>query len=194
MAREGKLAKTLSLWFKSSSIDGIGHAGRARNYVTRSMWIMVFMAGISITVFHLYWILQEYGENEVRTTILLSPESEVTFPSLTVCNVNRIHCSNLKRVLREAICSYEYIVYEYPIIYDDYEIFNVNCSDFPPRYIVEDSMEAWFIIDTLASIYSLTFCYLPDGYILDAYDTVVNNKMYSNSRTQIINNSLLLSV
>ena len=57
---------------------------------------------------------------------------QVTFPSVTVCNMNRIHCGNLRKILENAYCGeislddttledLEYYLYEYDMI-------KFNCS------------------------------------------------------------------
>ena len=51
--------------------------GRARNPVTRSMWVLILFIGIIATTYHLYWIIIEYYNYEVRTTIMLSPTPKV---------------------------------------------------------------------------------------------------------------------
>ena len=70
--------ESIRFWFEASSIDGIGQAGRARNPLTRSMWVLILLVGIAATAYHLYWILIEYHDFQVRTTILLSPRPKVS--------------------------------------------------------------------------------------------------------------------
>ena len=73
------LTELLSEWFQSSSIDGIGHAGRARNRCTRILWVIVLMAGLGVTLYHIYYILHEYYHYPIRTTMALSTEKKVRF-------------------------------------------------------------------------------------------------------------------
>ena len=54
------------------------NSGRARNPVTRSMWVLILLVGLSATAYHLYWILIEYYSYEVRTSILLSTSPKVS--------------------------------------------------------------------------------------------------------------------
>ena len=54
------------------------NSGRARNPVTRSMWVLILLVGLSATAYHLYWILIEYYTYEVRTSILLSTSPKVS--------------------------------------------------------------------------------------------------------------------
>ena len=85
--------ESIRFWFEASSIDGIGQAGRARNPVTRSMWVLILLVGIAATAYHLYWILIEYHDYEVRTTILLSPRPKVskfTTPLIKYCQACQI--------------------------------------------------------------------------------------------------------
>ena len=64
-------------WFQSSSIDGIGHAGRARNRCTRILWIIVLLVGLGVTSYHIYYILHEYYHHPIQTTMALSSEKKV---------------------------------------------------------------------------------------------------------------------
>ena len=64
-------------WFQSSSIDGVGHAGRARNRCTRVLWVIVLLVGLALTIYHIYYILHEYYHRPIRTTVALSSEKKV---------------------------------------------------------------------------------------------------------------------
>ena len=97
----------------------------------------------------------------------------MTFPSVTVCNVNRVHCGNLKNVLRQAFCAYEEIIYEYPLIYDDFDINAIDCSTVNTK-LVENIQHPEVFIWALADLYWLTNCYVPDGYVQDAYDIIAD--------------------
>ena len=64
-------------WFQSSSIDGVGHVGRARNRCTRVLWVTVLLVGLALTIYHIYYILHEYYHRPIRTTVALSSEKKV---------------------------------------------------------------------------------------------------------------------
>ena len=64
-------------WFQSSSIDGVGHAGRARNRCTRILWVIVLLVGLGVTIYHIYYILHEYYHHPIQTTMALSSEKKV---------------------------------------------------------------------------------------------------------------------
>ena len=84
--------EALIYWLQNSSIDGFGHVGRARNPATRFLWVLVLIGGVIATIFHLYWIVHEFYQRDVRSTILLSPTSEVR-------HLNKVIIFNAKKVL-----------------------------------------------------------------------------------------------
>lgn len=71
------LTETVLYWLQNSSIDGLGHAGRARSSVSQVMWMVLVVVGISGTVYNIYYVLYDYFLYEVRASILLSTSAKV---------------------------------------------------------------------------------------------------------------------
>ncbi len=55
----------------------------------------LFLGGLFLTMEGLYTIVSEANSYPVVTTTQLVTRSTVTFPAVTVCNLNRINCANL---------------------------------------------------------------------------------------------------
>ncbi len=88
-------------WF--ASFTSIG--GLSQNFASKGLaklyWLILFLIGFYFTVSGLVSVLVEYSQHEVLTEITIGHNYEVPFPSVTICNVNRVHCGNLNKVIMD---------------------------------------------------------------------------------------------
>ena len=75
----------------------------------------------------------------------------MTFPSVTVCNENRVHCENLNNYLTKLYCNADNFDY----YWDD----PLDCSNIPKIEIPSKN-----VIDALIELHTITHCDLPEGY------------------------------
>ena len=95
----------------------------------------------------------------------------MTFPSVTVCNENRIHCGNLNALLTKLYCQ------EGHFPSDWYEEENYNCHQYRGDAGAKNKVGKQVIL-TLIEVHSLTHCDLPMGYYY--WDEHIVDRMVSN--------------
>lgn len=92
----GKLVwRTSSDYIRESSIAGLSHAAKSRNFLQWAYWMVIFTVGFGLTVRSIIDIIADFYTHPVSTISDLRHENSVTFPAITVCNLNRINCLNL---------------------------------------------------------------------------------------------------
>ena len=93
----------------------------------------------------------------------------MTFPSVTLCNANRIHCGNLQKLLRKAYCN-EHIQLDETVA-EDLEYYmnedgfmDENCSDTYNLNHQSWEIDSSDIVAILIELYAMTYCSVPDGF------------------------------
>ena len=56
------------------------------------MWLAVFSALAGTTIHGIYNVLYNYYQYEVITSSDISRETQIPFPAITVCNINKVYC------------------------------------------------------------------------------------------------------
>ena len=95
---------------------------------------------------------------------------------MTLCNANRIHCGNLRKLLKNAYCAripldditannLDELLYEY-------DTMEVNCEQFNSkgdlnRYTTTKSSE---VLTVLVELYEMTYCSASDGFYSEDED------------------------
>ena len=97
----GILWGTWDDFWQETSISGASNAGKAkgRPYIRRICWILIFGIFFGLTVFNVAKQFVEYYEYPVNYEVYVTHKDQVPFPSVTVCNQNRVHCGNLKMAI-----------------------------------------------------------------------------------------------
>ena len=81
---------------------------------------------------------------------------QVTFPSVTVCNENRIHCGNLNALLTKLYCQEGH----FPSDWNE-----EDCNLY--HNVATNSKVGKDVIDILIELHALTHCELPLGYFMN---------------------------
>ncbi|TRY69119.1 hypothetical protein TCAL_04115, partial [Tigriopus californicus] len=88
-------------WFLTfTTIGGLSHFQGTNWYVSKAMWIVLFFIGIIATTSQIYFVLINYYEYNVITSVTNDEAQTMNFPAVTICNANRVHCGNLKDLIR----------------------------------------------------------------------------------------------
>ena len=74
----------VSSFLESSTIHGLTFIATGKKYV-RLFWMLVVIAGFTVSGFLIHASLQSWAESPVKTTIETMPITEMTFPKVTVC-------------------------------------------------------------------------------------------------------------
>ena len=67
--------------------------------VFRVIWWILFGAGLAGTLYQVFSLALAIREFKVVTTIEISREDAIEFPSMTFCNKNRVHCGHLLKTI-----------------------------------------------------------------------------------------------
>ncbi len=76
-------------YMKGSSIAGLSHAANSRSPTRAFYWLLIFVAGLALTVRSLYVLIDDFLEYPVITSSHLTTKPAVSFPAVTICNINR---------------------------------------------------------------------------------------------------------
>lgn len=85
-------------FWQETSISGASNAGKAKGlpYIRRLCWMAIFGIFFGLTIFNVAKQFVEFYQYPVNYEVYVTHDDQVTFPSVTVCNQNRVHCGNLK--------------------------------------------------------------------------------------------------
>ena len=98
---------------------------------------------------------------------------QVTFPSVTVCNENRIHCGNLNALLTQLYCQEGHFPADW---------INEDCNHYHNN-IATNNKVGKDVIDILIEVHALTHCELPLGYF---WDEQIVDQMVSKENHQLL--------
>ena len=88
------------LWFyKFTSIGGLVQIRSADNRHAKYIWIALFVIGFVMTIWGVHFSIQNYIEYRSVTTVSKNYKTLLTFPSVTICNLNVVHCGNLHAMI-----------------------------------------------------------------------------------------------
>ena len=93
----GEKTKNVWKWFvEFCSIGGFTQARDSDNKVSTLVWTILFLAGFGLTLNGLVTMILFFLEyNSTMNVELAHNSSGMIFPSVAVCNQNRIHCGHL---------------------------------------------------------------------------------------------------
>ncbi|XP_067000080.2 amiloride-sensitive sodium channel subunit alpha-like [Anabrus simplex] len=86
--------------FSASSVPGLPTIARASGFSV-ALWAVLLLAGIMLTGRDVYTVTAQYLNFPVLTAVTLDQAAALPFPAVTVCNLNRVHCTNLRRMAAE---------------------------------------------------------------------------------------------
>ena len=70
-----------------------------RNMIFRFSF-QVFIVGICLTGFGVINTVRDYLSYPVMTKVSVREEDNVDFPAVTICNLNRVNCENLRATIQ----------------------------------------------------------------------------------------------
>ena len=90
-----KIIKVLTYGYGFTSVAGISQSRASDCRIHKYLWILAFIVGSSFTTYQVYNALLTYKKHNTETSITLKNKVKLDFPSVTVCNQNRVHCRHL---------------------------------------------------------------------------------------------------
>ena len=95
------ILKTWRDYLKVTTIPGLQNVHNASGWLASCIWTFLFVVGFACTVKDVYTNTAEYLAYPVITSMTMDQVVAIQFPSVTVCNLNRIHCANLRKLVAE---------------------------------------------------------------------------------------------
>ena len=89
----------ISWFYKFTSIGGITHVRESDSKIAKKFWTALFLIGCIMTIWGVKISIENYMEYRSVTTVSKEYKSLLTFPSVTICNLNRVHCGNLNEMI-----------------------------------------------------------------------------------------------
>ena len=90
-----KILKVLTYGYGFTSVAGISQSRVSDCRIHKYLWILAFIVGSSFTTYQVYNALLTYKKHNTETSITLKNKVQLDFPSVTICNQNRVHCRHL---------------------------------------------------------------------------------------------------
>ena len=107
----------------NTGIAGLNNAGKSREKIRRAIWMIIFIGGLVGTLHSTVVVVQDMLAFPVDTTVTISRQDnvisviwgicnnsdinllilQINFPSVTVCNQNRIDCSKLSSIIKACV-------------------------------------------------------------------------------------------
>ena len=81
--------RTTVRYMRGSFISGLSHAAKSRSHARALYWLVVFLAGLALTLRVLAVLINEFLDYPVVTSSEIATQSSVAFPAITICNLNR---------------------------------------------------------------------------------------------------------
>ncbi|XP_049542724.1 sodium channel protein Nach-like [Anopheles darlingi] len=109
--RLASLAIVQAFWIfcENSSLHGLRYIGRSgasrANYLLRLVWGLFSLVGLGFTLMLTLSAWEQFRSNPTLTTIETTtfPVSMIPFPSVTLCNINKIHSGKAKELSNRLI-------------------------------------------------------------------------------------------
>jgi len=86
------LIRILGRFADKTSMHGVSYIQKAKLWQAKLIWTLLLILALSILTFHLYSLVYSFTQWPKITTVALG-YSNLDFPAVTICNVNRIRKS-----------------------------------------------------------------------------------------------------
>ena len=88
--------KSVLAWYSTfTSVQGLVQFFASKNVVSKTYWFIIFAVSTIATFGQVYTVFEDYLSYNVVTDVKVIQNSSIDFPSVTICNTNRVHCGNL---------------------------------------------------------------------------------------------------
>ena len=78
-----------------TSIAGLNYAFHRKAYVKKIYWSTIFIGFLALTIYAVITNLSNYYQYETITSTDLERQVSIIFPAVSICNHNKVHCTNL---------------------------------------------------------------------------------------------------
>ena len=89
------ISSTIYEFGTQTSIAGLNNAFQRKSYFKKVYWSVIFVAFLVGTIHSVLSNLSAYYRRHIITSNDLDASSSLIFPAISLCNHNRVHCTNL---------------------------------------------------------------------------------------------------
>ncbi|XP_070538276.1 uncharacterized protein [Ptychodera flava] len=93
---EDSLKHMLEDFGRETTAHGIVQITTAKSNVTRSMWLAIVLLAASVMLVQMTLVIIQYFEYNVNVKVTLVSEKALEFPSVTICNTNKLRKSAVR--------------------------------------------------------------------------------------------------
>ena len=98
-------------WFIDfSSLSGISQYRISDNKISKTFWILSYWLGLAFTIMLVNQSFQRYLTHPYVTKVERKNAFSSPFPSVTICNPNRVHCKHLYSRIKECQKVWSYCI------------------------------------------------------------------------------------
>ena len=108
-----KSLKDVFTWYSTfTSVQGLTQFYASNTQLAKTYWGILFLAFSIFTYKNVVQVFEDYFQYDVVTGVHFMRNSSIKFPSVTICNANRVHCGNLHQYIENCeIVSFFYCVF-----------------------------------------------------------------------------------
>ena len=83
-------------WYSTfTSVGGLVQFFASKNAISKAYWLIILVAATVATSINVFNVFEDFLSYPVVTDVKVIQNSSIEFPSVTICNTNRVHCGNL---------------------------------------------------------------------------------------------------
>ena len=94
-----RLVSVVRWFYHNNSIGALSTACQTQPTLSRLFWLLLFLMGAGLTFYGISETTKNYNNNRYTTSTAYQYKSKMMLPAMTICNNNRIHCTNLYQVI-----------------------------------------------------------------------------------------------
>ena len=102
MTATTRIINVLRYGYGFTSLAGISQSRASDCKLHKWVWILFFVVGFSLTTYQVINALLTFTKHNTETSITLINKVRLDFPSVTVCNQNRVHCRHLYNLILDS--------------------------------------------------------------------------------------------
>ena len=92
-----KSTSSLTEFFNNSSIHGLSNIAQAKHWVTKFIWILVFLTLLIISIYTSHKILSEFTDYKAHLVHTYHQLESIELPSMTICNANNYQAHKIRQ-------------------------------------------------------------------------------------------------
>ena len=88
-------------YYKFTQVGAVSQSREDNKPLFKVLWLVAYIAGLFMTVYGLAGFILNIYKYEINTVLEVEKRPFLKFPSVTICNKNRIHCQHLFDLVSE---------------------------------------------------------------------------------------------